>query len=129
MGSLGGDVTSVEADRVHMKATARTSQTTLYSVHEVLSPYGTSVREFVSPAGIVFAVTWKGPFMPDLRQTLGAYFSSYESASHAGRFGHSHVVVKQPDLVVRSSGRPRAFFGIAYVPQLVPAGVSIDQLQ
>jgi hypothetical protein len=127
--SLGGDVTTIEVDRVRMKATLVTSQAALYSVHEIQSPYGTSVREFVSPAGVVFAVTWQGPFLPDLRQTLGAYFPLYESAPRAGRFGHSHVAVERSDLVVRSGGRPRAFFGLAYVPQLVPVGVSVDQLQ
>jgi hypothetical protein len=34
-------------------------------------PEGTSVRRYVSPAGKVVAVAWKGPVMPDLRQVLG----------------------------------------------------------
>jgi Protein of unknown function (DUF2844) len=127
--SLGGDVTSIETDRVHMKATVRVSAAAQYSVHEMQTPYGTSVREFVSPGGVVFAVTWRGPFLPDLRQTLGAYFPIFESAPRPGRFGHAHLAVERSDLVVRSSGRPRSYSGLAYAPQLVPAGVAVDQLQ
>jgi hypothetical protein len=127
--ALGGDITSVEADRVRMKATLLTSQSALYTVHQMQTPYGTTVREFASPSGTVFAVTWQGPFLPDLRQTLGAYFPIYETAPRTAHSGHSHVAVERSDLVVRSGGHPRAFFGLAYVPRLVPAGVSIDQLQ
>ena len=128
--ALGGDVTSVEADRVHMKAaTVVASQAALYTVHEIQSPSGTIVREFVSPTGTVFAVTWRGPFLPDLRQTLGGYFLIYQTAPRTGPGGHSHLAVERSDLVVRSSGHPRAFFGLAYVPQLVPAGVAVEQLK
>ena len=129
MASLGGDVTSVESDRVHMKAAAVTSSASaLYTVHEMRSASGTTVREFANTDGIVFAVTWRGPFLPDLRQTLGTYFTTYQTAPRTKRYGHAHGILEQPDLVVHSSGHLRAFVGAAYVPQLVPAGVSIDQL-
>ena len=127
--SLGGDVTSVESDRVKMKASVvTTSQSALYTVHEMQSSRGTTVREFATPAGIVFAVMWNGPFMPDLRQTLGTYFETYQSAPRDRRYGHSHAILERPELVVLSGGHPRAFTGSAYAPLLVPAGVSIDQL-
>jgi hypothetical protein len=129
LASLGGDVASVESDRVQMKAAAvRTSQSALYTVHQIQTPSGTTVREFANAAGTVFAVTWKGPFMPDLRQTLGTYFQTYQTAPRAKRYGHSRDILELPGLVVHSTGRMRAFRGNAYVPQLVPAGVSIDQL-
>jgi hypothetical protein len=91
-------------------------------------PNGTIVREFANADGIVFAVTWRGPFPPDLRQMLGTYFQKYQSAPRAGPHGHTHDVVQEPDLVVHSGGHLRAFLGNAYVPQLVPQGVSIEQL-
>ena len=127
--ALGGTEASVEVDRVRMKAALKTSQTALYTVHEMQTPSGITVREFVSPAGVVFAVTWQGPFMPDLRQALGAYFPLYQTAPPTGRSGHAHRAVERPDLVVRSAGHLRSFFGLAYVPRLVPAGVAADQLK
>ena len=129
LATLGGDVSSVESDRVHMKAAAvTTTASDLYTVHQMQTPNGTIVREFANTDGIVFAVTWRGPFPPDLRQTLGAYFQKYQSAPRVGPHGHTHDVVQEPDLVVHSGGHLRAFLGNAYVPQLVPQGVSIDQL-
>jgi len=129
LAALGGDASTVEADRVRMKAAAvTTSAGTLYTVHAMQTPAGMTVREFANADGIVFAVTWRGPFAPDLRQTLGAYFGKYQAAPRAGRSGHAHDNVEQPDLVVRSSGHLRAFSGSAYVPQLVPGGVVVEQL-
>lgn len=130
LASLGGDVTTVESDRVHMKAAkvTQTSPSALYTVHEMQTPAGTTVREFANADGIVFAVTWNGPFQPDLRQALGSYFEAYKSAPRAKRYGHAHDIVQQPGLVVHSTGRMRSFMGIAYVPGLIPAGMPLAQV-
>jgi hypothetical protein len=127
--ALGGDVSSIEADRTHMKALLVRQDTALYTVHQLQTANGTLIRELVSAAGVVFAVTWKGPFLPDLRQTLGTYFPSYEAAPRAGNSSHSHFAVQGADLIVVSRGHLRAYSGLAYVPSLVPTGLSIDQLQ
>jgi hypothetical protein len=127
--TLGGDVSSVESDRVHMKAASvATTTSDLYTLHEMQTPSGTTVREYANSGGIVFAVTWHGPFPPDLRQTLGTYFQTYQNAPRAKKYGHTLDALTQPDLVVHSGGHLRAFVGSAYVPQLVPAGVTITQL-
>lgn len=129
LATLGGPVSSVEADRVRMKAAAvTTTATTLYTVHEMQTPAGATIREFANADGIVFALMWHGPFPPDLRQALGTYFEQYRTAPRAMRSGHAHDSVEQPDVVVHSSGHLRAFSGNAYVPQLMPPGVSIQQL-
>jgi hypothetical protein len=130
LAALGDDVTTIEADRAHMKAAAVVhSQAGLYTVHEMQTPSGTTVREYTNPSGVVFAVSWNGPFMPDLQQLLGRYFERYQTAPRTTRYGHSHAVLEQPDLVVQSGGHMRAFAGKAYVPQLVPPGVAVDQLE
>ena len=76
---LGGNATSVQTDQVRMKAsvmhTTKTSPN--YSVQEIQSPTGVIIKEFVSTTGTVFAVTWQGPLMPNLKQLLGQYFDSY----------------------------------------------------
>jgi hypothetical protein len=112
-----------------MKAARLTpsSPSALYTVHEMQTPAGTTVREFANADGIVFAVSWKGPFQPDLRQALGTYFDEYKTAPRARRYGHSHDIVEQPGLVVHSTGHMRSFAGIAYVPQLIPAGMALSQ--
>ncbi len=129
LATLGADVSSVESDRASMKASAiTTTASDLYTVHEMQTPSGTTIREFANAAGTVFAVTWRGPFPPNLRQTLGSYFQTYQTAPRAKHVGHAHDIVEQPGLVVHASGHVRSFIGQAFVPQLVPAGVSIDQL-
>lgn len=122
LAALGGDVSTVEADRVSLKG-ALTGFSTVkgYAVHEITTPAGVHVREYLTSDGKVFAVSWQGPFMPDLEQMLGAYYSRYTqaaSAPHAG--GRRHFRIAQPGLVVESNGRMRAFYGRAWDPTLLP---------
>jgi hypothetical protein len=74
-------------------------------------------------------VSWRGPVMPDLRQTLGEYFQRYQEATAAPHVGHRQLSVDRPDLVIRSSGHMRAFYGRAYVPSLVPTNFSLDDIK
>ena len=67
--------------------------------------------------------------MPNLRQTLGQYFDTYVAAAKAKHAGHHHLQIQQDDLVVQAGGHMRAFSGRAYLPQAVPAGVSIGDLR
>jgi hypothetical protein len=130
--SLGGDVTSVQADQAKMQGSLRTSSSNSYTVHEIQSSTGVAVKEYVSPTGKVFAVTWQGPFHPDLRQLLGTYFDQFvqaEQAQRAQRRGRGPVLIKQPGLVVQVSGHMRAFLGKAYVPQMLPVGIHAEDIR
>lgn len=127
--TLGGAVESIERDGMHMKAVTRSQVGQGYTVHAMTVASGTSIREYASPDGKVFAVTWSGPAMPDLRQLLGSYFSTYTTEPHARRSGHAHRQIDRPELVVHSRGHQRAFSGKAYVPSMIPNGVAIDDLQ
>jgi Protein of unknown function (DUF2844) len=129
---LGGDAASVLADQVHMKASLKTTQTDGYTVHEIQSPSGTVVREYVSSEGKVFAVAWRGPFLPDLHQILGTSFEPFTQAARAQktrRPGHGPVVIRQAGLVILSGGHTHDFFGKAYLPELLPKGVSAEEIQ
>jgi hypothetical protein len=98
-------------------------------VHELRLPSGTIVREYLDASGTVFAVTWRGPFKPDLPTLLGRYFDSYASAPRSAGSTRSRLAIDQANLVVRAGGHQRAFVGLAYVPQLLPPGVSVADLQ
>jgi hypothetical protein len=130
--ALGGDATSVQADQVKMQGSLRTTSANSYNVHEIQASTGVSVKEFVSPAGKVFAVTWQGPFHPNLRQVLGTYFEEYSQAVQTQRASHrgrGSLLIQQPGLVVQISGHMRAFVGKAYVPQMMPAGVHVEDIR
>lgn len=127
--ALGGSEASIAADQAHMKATRRIISAPQYTVHEIQMVSGTLVREYVSAQGLVFAVAWQGPFMPDLQQVLGSYFADYVADAKSKRTVSGSLLVQQPGLVVQSGGRMRAFFGRAYIPQLLPANVAVDDIR
>jgi hypothetical protein len=127
--TLGENSTSTEVDRASMKATLRMLANVKYTVHEIQTPSGTTVREYVSSAGTVFAVAWQGTVMPDLRQALGSYFDRYTEAAGRKHVGHRHLAIHEPDLVVQSNGHMRAFSGRAYLPQLLPQGVTVEEIR
>lgn len=129
---LGGNAASVQADQVHMKASVKTTPTDGYTVHEIQAPSGTTVREYVSADGKVFAVAWRGPFLPDLHQILGASFAPFVDAARAQkarRSGHRPVFVQQDGLIAISAGHARDYFGKAYLPALLPQGVSAEEIR
>lgn len=128
---LGGNAASVQTDQVQMKAGAIHSATTgaKFSMQQYQTSNGCTIKEFMTPSGTVFAVRWEGPLMPNLRQLLGQYFSDYVNAAKNHHGSHSHFSIQQSDLVMQSMGYMRAFSGIAYIPSLMPAGVTAAQLQ
>jgi hypothetical protein len=127
--TLGRDVTSVKDDSARMKAALRVNHNASFMVHELTMPTGTVVREYVSPAGKVFGVAWRGPYLPDFRQLLGDYFAPVMQTPRNQRQGRGPLEVRQPNVVFQSGGHMRAFFGRAYVPGMLPKGVSADVVQ
>jgi hypothetical protein len=130
--ALGGDLSSVQVDQAQMKASLKTTTGQAYTTHEIKTPMGSIVREYVSPDGRVFGVAWRGPSMPPMQQILGTYFQQFSDgvqAHHVAHVGRSPLNIQQPGLVVQSSGHPRGYFGRAYVPQMLPQGVTPDQIR
>jgi Protein of unknown function (DUF2844) len=127
---LGDSAASVLNDQARMKGTLRSEDMKTYAMHEIATPDGATVREYVSPAGVVFGVAWEGPFPPDLQQLLGPY---YEQASQAGqqreRHGRAPISIETPGLVVEQTGHPRSFHGQAYIPQLLPQDVKSSDIR
>jgi hypothetical protein len=126
--SLGGSVATVESDRAQMKsALVRIARSDAYTVHEILTPTGTTIREYYSASGIVFGVAWDGEWPPDMRQLFGTHFDHYQRAVQAGRRARKargSLAIDDDGLIVQSVGRARSFSGAAYLPALMPAGVS-----
>jgi len=131
MASLGGTVDTVEVDRAHMNASVSVTSNQNFEIHQIQAPEGTIVDEYVSPSGTVFAVAWRGHFMPDLQQILGSYFTQYSTAlqSQPRQYGRHPLNIQQTGIVVQTSGQVRNYFGRVYVPSLLPQGFSPDQIQ
>jgi len=126
---LGGTLKSVEQDRAKLQASMAVRQTGRYSVYEMTSDSGSTIREFVSPDGAIFAVAWQGPFHPDYQQLLGAYFEQLRQATAVRRTRRAPVMIDTPGFVFQSLGHVRSLAGRAYVPRMLPAGVAVEDIQ
>ncbi len=87
--ALGGGLDSVEADRMSMKGLTLPMAATQQRVLQL--PSGTVVTEFLTPNGAVYAVSWHGPALPNLRQILGNYFARYQTAARTPVVRHRLV--------------------------------------
>ena len=127
-GELGGDEASIQADQAQMQGVRRIERSLTHAMHEIQTPKGAVVREYLSPAGKVFAVAWEGQSLPDLRQLLGPYFDQLAQAQK-NRKGRGPLTIQLPGLVLHSGGRMRAFSGQAYIPDQVPQGVTAESIR
>ncbi|MEJ2007446.1 MAG: DUF2844 domain-containing protein [Acidobacteriota bacterium] len=126
---LGEYENSVASDQQHMHAQLRETARQGYSVKELTTTDGRTVREYVSSAGLVFGIAWQGPTMPDLRQLLGSYFGQLQQAAQSRRQRRGPLVVRTKDFVLESGGHMRSFHGRAYLPGMVPSGVPAEVVQ
>ncbi len=129
--TLGEAADSVTTERKALSAAqgAATAPRS-YKVQEIVSD-STTIREYISPNDIVFAIAWNGLTNPDLTQLLGSYAEEYNQAmqktprKHGRRFNR----VKTNRLVVEKWGHMRNLQGRAFVPNLIPPGVSVDDIK
>ena len=89
---------------------------------------GTVVHEFVDATGSVFAVTWSGPFKPDLKKLLGRHFGALgQGAQGGGNPGPAGA--STDDVVIQSGGHMGAFEGRAWIPSRLPAGFDTQEMK
>lgn len=129
--ALGGNADTVGADRRAFSASHRaTTSHGAYTVEE-MAYSSTFVREYITSAGIVFGVAWNGYVHPDLEQLLGPYALEYsktvQNTPRTHGLRRQHIVTD--NTVVEKWGHMRDLHGRAYVPGLVPSGVSVDEIR
>ena len=144
--TLGGPAASVAADAAQMNAsegvnTARplpglpaqaAPASANFAVERMTTPEGTVVSEYIGQGGTVFAVTWRGPTPPDVATLLGTYFKQYSDAANAGApgsFGLHVSSVHASDVTVDTAGNMALFWGRAYLPAALPAGVTLSEIK
>src|ERR1035437_532863 len=118
--ALGGRSDTITSDQKALRAVHRATMShTGYTVEMVVSD-ATTVREYVSSAGIVFGIAWDGYVNPDLTQLLGSFWGEYSSASKnsSRKFGRKHQQISTDNIVVEKWGHMRNLQGRAYVPSL-----------
>jgi hypothetical protein len=125
---LGGDITSVEADRAGMQGAVHVTPGVEYDIHEIQTPAGMVVREYVSAQGKVFAVTWRGPGLPDLGQLLGSYAAQLSQAVSRPHYNHHQLRIETPEVVMQSNAYLRLRSGTAWVRALLPQTWSVRDI-
>jgi hypothetical protein len=129
--TLGEQAESVTKDgkALHASKKAALSRSG-YTVQELTSDANT-VREYLTPAGVVFAVAWSGLTHPDLTTLLGSYAPEFQEAKRkmVRKPGQKRLAVQGSQVVVETWGHMRNLKGRAYVPTLVPEGVTIDEIR
>ena len=129
--ALGEPLFSVERDQEALSAVQSAGKVRDgYTVQELVSD-STTIREYVSASGIVFAVAWNGLVHPDLTLLLGSYADEYQKTLQQTprEPGRRHLRVKTSEAVVEQWGHMRNLQGRAYVPALLPPGVSTDEIK
>ncbi|HAT30778.1 MAG TPA: hypothetical protein DCW29_07985 [Janthinobacterium sp.] len=128
--ALGGAPSDFGVAKTGLKARVLAAASGAYKVSDSVLANGTTVREYIKGDGQVFAVSWKGPFLPDLRTLLGEHFTTLTTAAaQTPKAGHSQLVVTRPQVVIESGGHMRAFVGRAWIPTDFPPGFSAADIQ
>jgi uncharacterized protein DUF2844 len=128
--ALGEGADSIVADQQAIGGKIKTIPNPSYTTNEIIMPSGTLVREYVSPGGRVFAVSWRGPTTPNLANLLGSYFQEIQAAASAQKPGSlGPVTLTANDLIFHSGGHMGNFWGRAVVSSLVPEGVDEADLK
>ncbi|MPW21800.1 DUF2844 domain-containing protein [Paraburkholderia sp. CNPSo 3157] len=126
---LGGTMSAPRADD---GSTQRVLPGSTVQIRSTVDAGGTTINEYATSDGHVFAYTWQGPTMPDLTRMLGRYADRYraKAAAQLNEFSHLHASrVEQPDVIVESGGQMRSYVGRAWLPAALPAGISLADLR
>jgi hypothetical protein len=129
--TLGESADSVMTDRKALSAVqAVTTTRNAYTVQEISSD-SVAVREYMSPSGMVFGIAWNGLTHPDLTLLLGSYAGEYQKSvkQTPRKPGRRFSQIKTNRIVVEKWGHMRNLRGRAYVPSLIPPGVTVDEIK
>lgn len=112
-------------------AVVRRSESGLATYRETTDANGIVVRQYVDSTGAVYAVSWRGPAMPDVQALLGAYFQRFRNGANASAAdaGLHTARVADGDLFVENRTRLREFSGRAWLAKALPPGVTAADIQ
>ena len=124
--ALGEYEGSVNLDQRVLRGQVREEVHSGYKLYQIITPQGAVIREYISPQGKVFAISWHAYFLPDLQQLLGSYFPRVQRAVQARTQRGGPLPIQEADFVFLSGGRMMNFHGCAYVPALLPRNLTTE---
>lgn len=124
---LGGDIASIQSDALRLQGVRRQAAALDHTVHEIVQPDGSRVRQYANAQGRIFMVTWTQRGKPRMAELLGAFEHDYRTAARQ--------VLEQPglrrqvqlqvgDLVVQSTMHLNQHSGSAWLRSQMPASLA-----
>jgi hypothetical protein len=126
---LGDGGSGPLADASALRATDSVSGNGLYVRHELLTPTGDLIHEYVNAAGVTFAITWSGIVQPNLSVLLGSHYTDYLAETGQSSSQHHQVIVHSTLLHIEVRKLPRGFMGAAQLRAAIPVGVLAGDLR
>jgi hypothetical protein len=120
--SVGADQSALGGERSEVKHSG-------FTVEAITTAAGITINEYVSSAGTVFAVSWRGPRHPDLSLLLGPYFPEYKAAANQRATHRRGLRIQTGNVVVETGGHPGDLWARAYLPAQLPSGVGAEDIQ
>jgi len=126
LAGLGDTLTAASPDSNYLGAPV--TYVSGLAVYQSITEAGMTITYYVNFQGVIVAVSWRGPALPNLKNLLGRHFQTYLLGTTT-RLSHRHVEFITPDLVIQSNGHVRAFRGRAFLPKLLTSSNAISQIQ
>lgn len=123
---LGGNLASINQEQKTFGSTLSSSPQTGYTIYSQTINPGLVLKEYLATNGNVFAITWKGPNLPNFQVVLGAYYSNYLTALQNNPRA---IFVQNDNIVIESGGVMGGYLGRAYLPKQFPVGMTPANLQ
>jgi len=129
-GSAGASPkTAADDGRNRMQSQTYDGKQSGYTVREI--HYGQAfMRQFIASSGVIFALDWRRMPEPDLKNLLGSTTNDERLEDSLPIFGriNSTTAVWERDIILDESFVSGDSHGRAYVPCLVPSGVTIGDV-
>jgi hypothetical protein len=129
---LNGSTSSIDVDRDYVAGKVTATPRFGSTVYEITDRNGTIIREYASPTGRIFAISWEGRFLPEMEHFLGNLFEDYAVAMRSERNNHNWrqpIQIHTSHLTFENGGHMGWYYGRAYVESSVPSGFSIDNIR
>lgn len=129
LASLGGSVSDIKCGQRSVGSTKQITDRGEYKIVQIDLDNGTTIKQYVNRAGLVFGITWQARTVPNLKPLLGAYFLEFQLAVQARGHRPGALTLSTKNLFVESAGHLRAFHGRACLLRLLPQQLTAAVLQ
>lgn len=128
--ALGSSPSSFDQNGIQMAARSimprSADSMAVYTVSQNRLASGTVVREYANLQGVVFAVSWNGPTLPDLQSLMGQQYTmlSNHGTPDRSRVGapQRQLALSPSDMMMVASSHQRHYVGRAWIPAALPPG-------